>query len=84
LRQEAHAEAVGQPSVALVLAVDAGHDPQERALPRPVRAEHADLGARVEREVDPFQDLALGAGHDLLQIAHREDELWRHVGPKRN
>ena len=72
---------LGQPRIAEVFGVDAGHDPEERALAGAVRAEHADLGARVEREVDPLQDLALRAGRDLLEIAHGEDELGRHVGP---
>ena len=41
------------------LLVDAGHDAQERALARAVVAEHADLRARIKRQPDPFQDLAL-------------------------
>ena len=59
LRQVADLEARRRPRLAEELLVDAGHDPQQRALAGAVVAEHADLGARVERQPDPLQDLAL-------------------------
>ncbi len=81
LREEPDAVTIGQAGVAQIFGVHAGHDPEEGALAGAIRAEHADLGARVEGQVDPFQDLALAPGGDLLEIAHGEDELGRHVGP---
>src|SRR5437773_6808889 len=79
LGEQAGAIALRNARVADVLLVDARHDAEERRLPRAVRAEHADLGGRVEGERDPLQDLALRPGHDLLEPVHRVDELWRHV-----
>ena len=57
--------------------VDPGHDPQQRALARPVGAQHADLRPRVEGQPDPAQDL-LPLRRDLAQVLHGEDELGRH------
>ena len=39
--------------------VEPGHDPQERALARAVAPDHADLGARVERQPDVLEDFLL-------------------------
>ena len=47
-------------------------------LPAPFAPEHADLGARVERQPDALQDL-LALGGDLAQVLHGEDELG-HAG----
>src|SRR5438552_188452 len=79
LCKEARAESLGDPCVADKLAVDPGHDAEERALPRPVRAEDADLRVGIERERDPAQDLPLRGGHDLLELIHRVDELRGHA-----
>jgi hypothetical protein len=41
-----------------------------------VGTEHADFGAGVEREVDPFQELFVI--NDLAQVMHRENVFVRH------
>ena len=46
LGQVADGEPGGQAGFAGEAVVDAGHDPQQRGLARPVGADHADLGAR--------------------------------------
>ena len=63
-----------EPRLALDLGVDARHDPQQRRLARAVEAEHADLGAREERQRDVAQDVPLGR-HDLADAVHGVDEL---------
>ena len=77
LRQEADragpASAMASPSILLV---DARHDPQQGRLARAVQAQHADLGAREERERDVLEDLALGRD-DLAHAVHRVNVL-RH------
>ena len=74
LFQVADAGAFGDPAVTGKLGVEAGHDPQERRLARTVDAEHADLGVRVERQVDVIQDL-LASRVGLGQALHVIDEL---------
>ena len=59
LLQVADARALGDPALADVFLVDAGHDAQQGRLARAVDAEHADLGVRVERQVDVLQNLAV-------------------------
>ncbi len=49
-------------------------------LPEPFGPEHADLGVRVEGEVDVLQHL-LAAGEGLGQALHVIDELARHRCP---
>ncbi len=51
-----------------------GHDPQQRRLARAVVAEHADLGARQERQRDVLEH-RLVRRIDLRQAVHREDVL---------
>ena len=58
----------------------AGHDPQQRRLARAVRAEHADLRSRQERERDVREHLAVGAV-ELVGPVHREDVVRRHDRP---
>ena len=77
LRQVADGGAIGEPGVAAELLVDAGHDAEQRRLARAVRAEDADLGVRVEGEVDVLEDL-LAPGIGLGQALHVIDELARH------
>ncbi len=80
LRQVADAGALGGPSLAGKLGVEAGHDAQQRRLAGAVDAEHADLGIGIERQVDVLQDLAvarIGLGEPL----HMVDELPRHQRP---
>ena len=57
----------------------AGHDLEQRRLARAVQADHADLGAREERQRDVLQDLLaprIGLGElvhviDVLGVRHR-------------
>ena len=46
LLEIADARALGDPGLAVIFLVDAGHDPQQRRLAGAVDAEHADLGVR--------------------------------------
>ena len=80
LLQVADARALGDPALADELGVDAGHDAQQRRLAGAVDAEHADLGVRVERQVDVLQDLAV-ARIGLGQTLHVIDELTGHEPP---
>ena len=77
LRQVADPRALGHPAFAGIVLVEAGHDAQQRRLAGAVDAEHADLGVRVERQVDVLQDLPvprIGLGQPL----HVIDELTGH------
>ena len=78
MREQTGASPFHEPRVADELRVDAGHDPKERRLARPVRSEHADLRVRIEGERDAAQHLALRR-HDLLELIHGEDVLAGHV-----
>ena len=62
---------------ALELLVDARHDLQQRAFAGAVGAEHADLGAGIEREPDVIEDDARRRNH-LAQSLHDVDELRCH------
>ena len=74
--KQADGEALGELGLAVEVLVDAGHDPQQRALAGAVAAQHADLGAGIEREPDILEHLALA---DLLgQRGHLIDVLLRH------
>ena len=77
LRQVADAHPLGGRRVAEELFVEPRHDAQERRLARPVRPDDADLGARVERQPDALQDLAVRRDH-LAEVAHRENEFGGH------
>ncbi len=59
--------------------VDAGHDAEQRRLTGAVDAEHADLGVRVEGEVNVVEHLLAGRV-GLGQALHMIDELPRHLG----
>jgi hypothetical protein len=74
LLEHADGEAGGQPGLAGVAVVDARHDPQQRRLAGAVGAEHADLGAGVERQRDVAQHLAIGR-MEAAHLPHGEDEL---------
>ena len=71
--------ALGDPGLAGVFLVEAGHDPQQRRFAGAVDAEHADLGVRVERQMDVIQHLAGRVG--LRQTLHEIDELTGHRDP---
>ena len=75
--QVADLEARRRPRLAEEVLVDARHDAQQRALAGAVVAEHADLRARIERQPDAFQDLALRR-HELAQILHHVRVLGGH------
>ena len=74
LFQVADAGAFGDKALADIFGVEPGHDAQQRRLAGAVDAEHADLGVRVERQVDVIQDLLAGR-IGLRQTAHMVDEL---------
>jgi hypothetical protein len=82
LLEEADGEAGGQPGLARVAVVEAGHDPQQGRLARPVGADDPDLGARVERQADVAQDLAVRRV-EPTHLVHGEDELRRRHGVRR-
>jgi hypothetical protein len=46
--------------MAIELGIDLGHDVQQRGLARAVVAEHADLGAGIERQRDVGEDFLVG------------------------
>src|SRR6185503_645126 len=73
LWQKADARAFTRPCLALEVVIDAGHDAEQRRLPRSVRAEHADLGAVVEGQPDAAQNLPRRRD-DLAQVFHDIDE----------
>ena len=79
LLEVADAGAFGDPGLAVIFLVEAGHDLEQRRLAGAVDAEHADLGVGVERQVDVIEHLpgrvALG------QTLHEIDELTRHRDP---
>ncbi len=74
LLEVADAGALGDPALAVKFGVDAGHDAQQRRLAGAVDAEHADLGVRVERQMDVIQHLLAGR-IGLGQALHVIDEL---------
>ena len=63
-------------AVPMIVGLDPGHDPQERALARAVAADHADLGAGVERQPDVLEDVFLAVG--LGEVFDGENILSRH------
>ncbi len=74
LRQIAGRETVGELGFAVEFFVLPGHDPQQRALARAVAAQHADLGAGIERKPDILEHLALA---ELLdKVGDLIDVLW--------
>ena len=77
LRQVADPRALGDPALAVPVRVGAGHDAQKRRLTGAVDAEHADLGIRIEGQVDIIQDL-LAARIGLGEATHVVDELTGH------
>ena len=63
--------------LALVLGVQAGHDPQQGRFTGAVVAEHADLGPRVKGQGDVLEDL-LVRGVPARELVRGEDVLGRH------
>ena len=75
LRQIAGREAGKEAGLALEFRVQAGHDPQQRALAGSVLPQHADLGAGIEGQTDVFEDFPLaelfGQAGDLIdELSH--------------
>ena len=77
LRQEADGGALGKPGFAGEFLVEPGHDPQKRRFARAVGAEHADLGVRVELQVDVIENF-LATAVRFGGSVHVIDELARH------
>ncbi len=80
LFEVADPRALGDPRLAGVVLVETGHDPEQRRLARAVDAEHADLGVRIERQMDVIEHLAVGRV-GLGQTLHEVDELASHRDP---
>ena len=78
LGQEADGEPGGEPGLAGEVVVLSGHDLEQRGLARAVAADDADLGPRIEGEVDPLQDLAV-RWVEASQVTHGEDVLGSHA-----
>ena len=77
LGQVADGETRREPRLAGEPVVLARHDPQQRGLARAVDADDADLGPRIEGQVDALEDLAVGRV-EARQVAHGVDELGSH------
>ena len=74
LGQIADSRPLGEEAVAGEFGVEPGHDAQQRRLARAVDAEHADLGVRVEGQVDVVEHL-LAARPGLVETLHMINEL---------
>lgn len=79
LFEVADASPLRDPGLAGVFLVEARHDLEQRRLTGAVDTEHADLGVRVERQMDVIQHLAGRIG--LGQTLHEVDELASHRDP---
>ena len=77
LMEHADGETGREPRLAGEAVVLPSHDAQEARLSGAVRAEHADFGAWVERQVDVLEHLSVRRVKPG-QVAHREDELSSH------
>ena len=78
LAQEPDREPRRETGLAGEAVVQAGHDPQQAGLPRPVRPDDADLGARIERDRDvlehgPIRRIVPG------ELVRGVDEFGRHA-----
>src|SRR6266481_2404644 len=80
LLEVADPRALGDPRLAVIFLVDAGHDPQQGRFAGAVDAEHADLGVGIKRQMNVIEHLAI-AGIGLGQTLHEIDELARHHDP---
>ena len=77
LRQQADGRLGRQLGLAAELGVDSRHDLQQARLAGAVVAEHADLGARIERQRDVGEDL-LVRRMAPAELVRREDVLSGH------
>src|SRR5205807_4830229 len=71
------ARALGRPRLARKLLVEPGHDPQQGGFAGTVRAQDADLGVGIERQIDVLEHLAV-ARIGLGETLHVIDELTGH------
>ena len=55
--------------------IEPGDDTQQRALARPVEAQHADLRALEKRQGDLAQDLLVGGPVAFAHAQHRKDDF---------
>ena len=74
LRQVADLDARHRPGFAVDLGIDAGHDAQQGRLTGTVEAQHADLGAREERQGNVLENFTLRRD-DLADPMHAVDVL---------
>jgi hypothetical protein len=74
LRQIPDLGALGRPGLSHEVLIEPAHDAQQRRFTGAVGAEHADLGARQERQPDVLQHLA-AAGIGLAEPLHHVDVL---------
>jgi hypothetical protein len=74
LRQEPDGDPFRGPGLAEEVTIFAGHDAEQRALPRSVQSEHPDLRAGKKRQPDVFEDDVVGR-MDLPESLHGVDEL---------
>ena len=77
LRQVADPCALGDPTFAVPVGIDARHDAEKGRFTGAVDAQHTDLGVRVEGQMDIVEDL-LAARIGLGEAAHMIDELTSH------
>ena len=77
LGEVADGETRRQSGLTAVAVVEAGHDPQQARLAGAVGAEHADLGAGVERQRDVLQHRAVGRV-DAGELVTGVDEFVGH------
>ena len=77
LGEVSDAEPRRQPGLAGEPVVETGHDPEQAGLAGAVGSQHADLGARVERERDVLEHRAVGRV-ETGQLVAGVDELVRH------
>jgi hypothetical protein len=74
LREKPDGDARSGKRFADEIGVLTGHDAKQRALARPVQAEHANLRARQERQPDVLEDDVVGLVH-FAQALHCVDVL---------
>ncbi len=78
LGEETDGETRGQARLAREVVILTRHDLEQGGLAGAIASDHADLGTRIEGEVDTFQDLAIGR-IEAPQVAHGEDVLGSHT-----
>ena len=78
LLEIADGDPLARPGLAGEFLVAAGHDLHQRRLARAVGPDDADLGVRVELQVDVVEDRLRGAGKGLGQALHHKAVLGGH------